>query len=378
VTHAVVLGSAILAVVLTCGSGVDSVRAEVIENTIPAPALEGSLLDVPANQLVAVYLPPSYGTGDRRYPVVYFLPGFGEPVPYFARFGVFQGFVLGPSVDRLIAAGTIREMIVVIPNGVTVMGGSFYANSPVSGDWEDFIVQDLVGHVDRTYRTIPRADARGIAGHSMGGTGALHLGLRHPEVFAAIYALSPGLFDSTGLADSPLFSDRHTIDQVLKDREELRRVSGDAARCRLIAFASDLSFIRHSFEEELTFAYGSAFAPDPDGPSPFFEYPYTRSDTTLVRDDRIWKQWEAGFGDLPAKLAANEGHLRQLKAIAIDYGEKEEFAWIPRGCRYLARLLRARGVEPTVLSFPGGHDDQVKSRLEESMLPFLSQQLASE
>jgi S-formylglutathione hydrolase len=352
--------------------------AEVTHKVIPAPSLAGGLLEVPAEQLVAVYLPPSYGTTDRRYPVVYFLPGFGEAVPYFTQFGVSQGFLLDEAMNRLIGEGTVKEMIVVIPNGLTAAGGSFYTNSPVSGNWEDFIVRDVVGYVDRTYRTIPRAAARGLSGHSMGGTGALDLGMRHPDVFGAVYALSPGLFDSTGLGESPLFADRRSIEQFLKSRETFRKLSGDAARCKLIALAADLSFIRCDFTQSFTYAYGAAFAPDPSGPAPYFEYPYARSDTTRVRDERVWKRYERGFGDLPRKVQEYEDNLRRLRGLVIDYGDHDEYPWIPRGCAYCSRLLKARGIPHQLLSFAGGHDDQVRSRLEKSLLPFFSQTLAFE
>ena len=82
-------------------------------------------------------------------------------------------------------------MIVVAANGFNAYGGSFYTNSPVTGNWEDFIVRDLVGNIDANYRTIARAESRGIAGHSMGGYGAMMLAMKHPELFSAVYALSP-------------------------------------------------------------------------------------------------------------------------------------------------------------------------------------------
>src|SRR5262249_10127863 len=93
--------------------------------------------------------------------------------------------------NRLIAAGKLREMIVVVPDARTKLGGGFYTNSPVTGNWEDFIAVELVRHVDRKYRTLARADSRAVVGHSMGGYGALKLALKHPDVFRVAYAMSP-------------------------------------------------------------------------------------------------------------------------------------------------------------------------------------------
>ena len=81
-------------------------------------------------------------------------------------------------------------MIVVMPNARNAFDGSFYTNSPVTGNWEQFIVRDLVNYVDHKYRTLRTRKARGLAGHSMGGYGALRIGMRHPETFSAVYALS--------------------------------------------------------------------------------------------------------------------------------------------------------------------------------------------
>ena len=67
-------------------------------------------------------------------------------------------------------------------------GNSWYTNYEESAngqtnDWADHIVQDVVNHVDWNFRTIARREGRAINGLSMGGYGAIMLGLRHPEMF---------------------------------------------------------------------------------------------------------------------------------------------------------------------------------------------------
>jgi S-formylglutathione hydrolase FrmB len=122
-------------------------------------------------------------------------------------------------MDDLIKQGKIKEMIVVIPNSLTFMLGSFYFNSTVRGNWEDYIVDDLVDYIDNNYRTISNANSRGIAGHSMGGFGALNLAMRHPDIYCATYGLSPGLFDKNGLKDQGMFS-QSMMNQFLAKQEE--------------------------------------------------------------------------------------------------------------------------------------------------------------
>jgi len=77
-------------------------------------------------------------------------------------------------------------MIVVMPNGNNALGGSFYTNSATTGNWDDFIANELVAYIDKKYRTLPRPESRGLAGHSMGGYGTFAVGMRHAgDVYGA-------------------------------------------------------------------------------------------------------------------------------------------------------------------------------------------------
>ena len=80
-----------------------------------------------------------------------------------------------------------------MPDADNKYEGSWYANSPVTGNWEDFLSQELVQYVDLEYRTLSERDHRGIAGYSMGGAGAWRLAVRHPEVYGSMCALSGGV-----------------------------------------------------------------------------------------------------------------------------------------------------------------------------------------
>ena len=153
-------------------------------------SLEGNLEGDSPDRDVSIYFPPSYKTAtNRRYPVVYFLHGYTDSDDRW--FGLVKSFVnLPAAVDQSIVNGA-REMIVVMPNAYTRYAGSMYSSSVVTGDWEQYITKDLVGYIDSHYRTIPNRASRGLAGHSMGGYGTMRIGMKYPEVFSAIYALSP-------------------------------------------------------------------------------------------------------------------------------------------------------------------------------------------
>ncbi len=346
----------------TCISG------QLIWTDIPAFSLKDNLLgDLPENP-VAIYLPPSYETSDKRYPVVYFLSGFSMENRYFTD-GTFQDFRLPESIDQLVQDGSIKEMIVVIPKGQHSLGGSFYANSPVTGNWEDFIVRDLVEYVDTHFRSIPSADSRGIAGHSVGGYGALNLAMLHPDVFSSVYGTSAALFDPDGLSNTMF--DTQNIDRFLALESKLAAMSREDAHSEFIA--------KRGIEDLLfTINYGIAFSPNPDRNAPYIDYPYHRTNGELVLDEEIWEAWERGLGGIVKEIQVYKDNLLQLDAITVDYGVSDQNEWIPRGCEYLSQQLTGAGIAHELVSFSGDHGNLLRERIELHMLPFFSDVLVFE
>ncbi len=320
---------------------------------ISAPSLAENLVGEPAERTIYVYLPPSYNTSDRHYPVIYYLPGYGD--------SAMTGFQLPGDMDFLIESGKLNEMIFVVSSGDSKPGGSFYVNSPVTGSWEDHIVNEVVGYVDSHFRTLPQAESRGIAGHSMGGFGALNIAMSHPDVFSAVYSMSPGLFDESGLEESFMFSSEPTIRNFVKYEEQLASLSLENAQKRML-----------SSPQEFALAYGYAFAPNADRHPPYFDYPYTEVNGMLVRDDAVWKKWESGFGGIAEETAQYKQNLLQLKGIVVDYGIHDENPWIPKGCVYYGEQLTAAGIPVKVESYDGNHSNQLGQRISDFMLPFFS------
>jgi hypothetical protein len=93
--------------------------------------------------------------------------------------------------DRAIASRVIDEFILVSVDMNTPLRPSWYSNSPVTGNWEDFLVKELVSYVDTNSRPLPSRDSRGIPGDHIGAHGGLRLAMRHPDVFGSIFALHP-------------------------------------------------------------------------------------------------------------------------------------------------------------------------------------------
>jgi endo-1,4-beta-xylanase len=132
-----------------------------------------------------VLLPPGYATGDRRYPVVYWLHGLGGNENS-------DTASLAPRIQAAMQAG-LPPIIVVFVNGADY---TFYVNAPDGGVPAAFVtVSELVPHVDATYRTVTSRTGRAIEGFSMGGFGALHHAMLRPDVFGSVVAYAPALLE---------------------------------------------------------------------------------------------------------------------------------------------------------------------------------------
>ena len=70
---------------------------------------------------------------------------------------------MAEAADKDIAAGTMKEMILVNPDAYTIYNGSMYSSSVTTGDWEAYIADDLVSYVDSHYRTIATRESSGLS-----------------------------------------------------------------------------------------------------------------------------------------------------------------------------------------------------------------------
>lgn len=141
-----------------------------------------------------VYTPPGYEKGKGVYPVLYLVHGAGDSDDSWTSVGHAQ-YIL----DNLIAAGKAKPMIIVMPAGHTPdrPGADMLTNT----DFRDDFLKDLIPYADGHYRTIAKADARAMAGLSMGGAHTIQNGLTHPELFHYIGVFSMGLQSPQQAAD---------------------------------------------------------------------------------------------------------------------------------------------------------------------------------
>ncbi len=319
------------------------------EITVHGASLEGNLDNDPVDRQVSVYLPPSYNREPkRRYPVVYFLHGFTETNAKW--FGADPKWInLREMLDRGIANGSAKEMIAVVPNAYTRFEGSFYSNSIVTGNWEDFIAIDLVRYIDAHYRTLAARESRGLAGHAMGGYGTIRIGMKRPDVFGSIYVMSASClmwgadFQPTGAVGLKIFT-IHT-DSALEQ--------------------ADLA--THKY-----FAEAAAWSPNPDNPPFYIDFP---SASTQQPRPEIVAKWSA---NLPlAMIDQYRKNLQRLHAIAIDVGDQDDYAHVSLGAKMLDQVLTEYQISHTYEVYPGTHTSQIPQRLQTKVLPFFSKELVS-
>jgi S-formylglutathione hydrolase FrmB len=306
-------------------------------------SLEGNLMGETASPEVSIYLPPSYLTErNRRFPVVYLLHGYtGTDLSYF---GTNPARQLHASADRLFTARTVREMILVMPNAMNAYGGSMYGNSPTTGDWEGYVAEDLVAYMDKNYRTIPTREGRGLAGHSMGGYGTLRIGMKRPDVFSALYALSSCCLNEgtvrAGRGGEP------SAAELVKSIDEVRGRRGGAAG---------------------TLARAASWAPNPANPPLYLDLP-TKSGQVVPE---VAVKWAANSP--VAMLDQYVPNLKKLTAFAIDIGLQDSL--IASNEVFVERLNRF-GVPHTYETYEGDHGNRVPERLEHHVLPFFSRHLS--
>lgn len=311
-------------------------------------ALEGNLEGESADREVIVFLPPSYGKDKhRRYPVVYALHGYSIGAEQWTH-----EIHVPQTIEGAFALGT-KEMIVVLPDSKTVYNGSMYSSSATSGDFENFIAHDLVEYVDAHYRTIAERASRGLAGHSMGGYGASRIGMKHSDVFGALYIMSPCCL-------SPMSGGGPGPSDQMKERAIANEKKVAEAKS-----PADLAAQSPGFGSAV-YATAAAWAPDPKNPPLYFDLP---------TKDGVPQP------DIAAKFTANAplafvdqyiSNLKQYRAISMDVGDQD-------GLRFdatkLHNILDSYGIKNGFEIYSGTHTSAVADRFQNHVLPFFSQNL---
>jgi putative tributyrin esterase len=256
-----------------------------------------------------ILLPKDYETSTARYPVLYLMHGLTQNYT-----------VWGLQNGTPFYAGLYDDLIVVMPDG----GNSWYVNWAVNeggqtNNWEDHIIKDVIGHVDWNYRTIARREGRAIAGLSMGGYGALTLGLRHPELFISIGSTSGALEHG---------------------RQAAARIRGTAPRPTAQAQRQQTPEERAAAEEARR------------RPNPLVGIPGFSSQEERTPKGREFAKAEDADAYDPFKLILQVPKER-LPHIYIDCGTEDRLI---AGARELAGILLEKNIPFDYMQMPGAHN----------------------
>lgn len=315
---------------------------------IHGAALEGNLEGDAVDRDVIVFLPPSYNTDKKRhYPVVYALHGYSIGAEQWTH-----EIHVPQTIEGAFAKGA-REMIVVLPDSKTIYNGSMYSSSVTTGDFEKFIYHDVVAYIDAHYRTIPDRQSRGLVGHSMGGYGAARIGMQHPEVFGALYIMSPCCLSPMS-GGGPVPEDQRKARAIESEKKVAAAKSPADMAAQSPGFAS------------AQYATAAAWAPDPKNPPLYFDLP--------TKDGVLQAEIVAKF-TANAPLAFVDqyiGDLKQYRAIAMDVGDQD-------GLRFdtikLHNILDNYGIAHTFEIYSGTHTSAVADRFQNHVIPFFSRSL---
>jgi S-formylglutathione hydrolase len=331
-------------------------QTRLIREKVHGQSLQNNVIGEPVDRNVSIYLPPSYWSATQRhFPTVYLLHGINDTDLDWTSgddpLTTIQGLM-----DIGIAQGRLKEMIVVMPDERTRFLGSFYSNSSSSGNWEDFTIKDLIDYVDNTYRTIKRAASRGIGGHSMGGYGAITLGMKHPDIYSVVYGLSPAVLGWTKdwKIDNPSFK-------------------------AVLAMSSLPPIERGHLYELAIICVAQAVSPNPKHPPFYADFPVELANDGKLRTTKTEQIWEE---HMPLySILRYKSNLMTLKGLRFDAGYEDEFTHIPAAAHALSDRLTSVGIPHEYEEYNGDHRNRlwgINGRISTRLLPYFSALLEAE
>lgn len=324
-----------------------SVTRLIVESEL----LQANILGDPTTRVVDVYVPA--GHDGQRLPLLVDLVGITGSGLSHTNWMPFSENV-PERLDRLIGEGVMPPVVVAFPDCFTRIGGNQYINSAATGPWEDFLIAEMLPLIEGRFGC-GGTGRRGIFGKSSGGYGAIMNAMRHPDVWSVAACHSGDMgFDRCYMRDMPAtlraLAPDNSIEQWWRKMEEAKKRGG--------GFFTTMNIL----------AMAASYDPDPEA------FLGMRLPVTFDTCEVIPARWENWLRHDPV-LAPEVENLRNLKALYIDCGEKDQFDLV-YGARRLVRRLNALGIPHRYEEFADDHSN-VDYRMDES-LPYLVAALSSQ
>jgi S-formylglutathione hydrolase len=297
--------------------GKDEMTVEFVD--FNSQAVAGNLLGDPATRRINILLPSGYATSGKRYPVVFVLHSFDHNSSELV-------YPFKTSFEKAHKAGEVRDMIMVFPDASNKLGGGWYMDSPTIGGYETYIDRELVDYVDTHFRTLAQPGSRGITGCSMGGDGAAHLALAHPDVFGVVAAVSanydwgePGWKEGgAGFGGPP---------QSLTDFDML------------------------PFVIRVGISRAAAVAPNPDNPPFYLDMPWMLSNGEVLPVTSVIEKMDANDATEDARRYIKQP--RRLAAFMLYHGTRDTYVPVQIARAY-DKLLTELGIEHSLVEVDDG------------------------
>jgi len=272
----------------------DSAKSQIVDRELRSENIAHNKIGTDPVRKMVIYLPSGYdasakSSSGKRYPVIYFLPS-----PWASSRSLFDQSHAQELFDRAIAVGVIDKFILVSVDMTTPLGSSWYVNSSATGNWEDFMVQELVPYIDANFRTLPNRDSRGIAGDFMGGYGAIRFGMKHPDVFGSVYALHP-VGTGSGV-------------EVMYSRPDWN----------VLANAKSLDDVKKGGYSQIFTTIFQAHLPNPDKPPLFIDLQAHKAGDQFVVDTAVTERLRNNFF-LESMIPQYAENLKSLRGFKFDW-----------------------------------------------------------
>jgi hypothetical protein len=326
-------------------------RVTVVDEPFVSTVLRDNRIGLDPERAIQVLLPPGYPKSKQRYPVVYFLHNAWYGPKRMIEDGRAQRLI-----ERAFAEGVVPEFIFVVADYTGPTTGSLYENSPVSGRWIDYTVDEVVPLIDRKYRTLARRESRAVVGDFFGGRGALKLAMVKADVFSVAYAMHPV---ATGAGDIPWSS-----------------LEVDWSRMHAAKTYGELGGFGRT---QIFWAIHQAFAPNVAAPPCFCDF-YTemKDGKAAYNPDRAMAMQKSFL--LDETLAQSATGLRSMRGLALDWGRFDTTQAHVISNRQFSRKLEDLGVEHAAEEYRGDPWNRTwteDGRFAERVLPFLRKHLST-
>ena len=282
---------------------------------------------------VLVYLPPDYDE-NKNYPAVYALAGFTGRGRMMLNDSAFTPN-FAERMDKLISEEKIRPMIAVLPDCFTNYGGSQYINSSATGNYEDYLIKEIVPFVDENFRTVKDKNSRAVMGKSSGGYGALVMAMRHADVFGLACSTSGDCgFNYCYLPDLP---------------KAFRAIKGKPKEFVAKFWDEEAKKGKNDFSGLNIIGMSACYSPNPESEYGF-DLPFDLQTGGI--NSEVWVRW---IRHDPIYFAGKSvENLKSLKLLYIDAGTRDEFS-LDVGARILSQRLKEEGISHIHEEFDDGH-----------------------